>query len=437
MLQKLLITASEEMIEHITRTTNVECVPYDNTASSSGSVIVVLRPQTDEQVTERLDILRDASTLGVPVLVVAGVRDTIGEKFLYEASLCGIPRECILLVENGQVIDANGMTLGNALRGRSIGVSPVLSAAERAVKEELIPEIALWEDNKKEETALWESKLNDQDNNTTEKVELSNQNSNTTEKIGLDNQDSDVIEKNSITTDTEEPLRKQRCHTNDDSSGWTRQDSPLYAFFDATESLVAIFSAKSGVGATTVAACLSGALADYNSLHLEIASSSSGYVYYGDSLSQALSSGQYAFFDGNKLNGDVRQTDILVADVSTPEAADIIYDQARCVVVVTDGSPIAFRKVQNWIKNGYRLDILVVNRVTPGAGYPPEVYAGEFNLEHVVGIPGGPNEEATLNQAQHNGTLPLGESVNLDTAVNELATIVLKVIKIKAGEVAV
>jgi hypothetical protein len=395
LLQKLLITASEEVVGHITRSAGIECVSYDGAEPllSPGSVVVVLRPRADEQVTRMLDMLRDASVLDVPVIVVAGARDVIGEKFLREADLCGIPRECVLFVEDGRVVDADGAVAGNALRGRGIGVSVVVSVAEQALKKGLVPEMALWEEDgegkKEKETVLWEPGTR------------------------LDSQ-------NSGTEETEE------------------QESPLDAFLATAGNTVAVFGIKNGVGATTVAACLSGVLTDHDSLHLEIAPSPSGYVYYGSSPLQAVSTGQYAFFDGSEVNGETRRSGVLVADVSLPKAVDAVYDRAECVVVVVDGSPISFQKVQSWIKGGYRLDILVVNRVVPGAGYPPEVYAGEFGLERVVGIPGGLDEESALNQAQHNGVLPLGKSIDLDTAMNELAKAVRDVLETaKTGRVAV
>lgn len=389
MLQKLVVTAPEEVAGQIARQAGVECTPFNGAAPSPGTVVVVLRPRAGGRVEEAFAAVRKASVFGVPVLVVAGVRDAVGEQFLREAEICGVPGECVLFVDGGRVVDAAGTPLGDALRGTGIGVSAVVSAAERAVKENLIPEIALWE-GEGEEEALWEPDSVDE-------------NSTIAAGTGI--------------TAREEPRAKAASLLDD--------------FFAAAEGAVAVFGVKSGVGATTVAACLAGVLADRSGFHLEIAPSPTGYVYYGSSPLQAVSSGQYAFFDGSKVNGEARRTGILVADVSVPEAVDAVYDRAGCVVVVADGSPVSFRKVQSWIKGGWRLDVLVVNRVVPGAGYPPEVYAGEFGLERVIGIPGGLDEEAAVNQAQHSGALPLGKSVDLDTAVNELAAAVLEVMKIR------
>ena len=49
----------------------------------------------------------------------------------------------------------------------------------------------------------------------------------------------------------------KESHIDDDSSIWTKQDSLLYTFLDATDNLVAVFDVKSGIRATTVVACLS------------------------------------------------------------------------------------------------------------------------------------------------------------------------------------
>lgn len=391
MLQRLVFAAPEEAFRQAARTAGVECVSLNGSVPPPGSAVVLLRPRGNSRVEETLGILRDVAAFGVPVIVIAGSRDPVGEAFLCEAGLCGVPGECVLFVEGGKVVDATGEVVAEALRGRGIGINAVVRAAERAVRENLVPEPALWEsDLPAEEEALWEA--------------------------GREAESSVKIP-----AQPEAPRETEQV-----------RPSPVEEFLSVcggAEKVVAVFGVKSGVGATTVAACLAGVLTDHGAFHLEVSPSPTGYVYYGASPLQAVSAGTYAYFDGAKLAGEIRRAGILVADVSLPDLVDAAYERAACVVIVTDGSPVSFRKVQGLVRGGWKCDVLVVNRVVPVAGYPPEVYAGEFGLEHVVGVPGGLDEEAAVNHAQHAGTLPLGKSVELDTAVNELAAAVLHVLE--------
>lgn len=393
-----MFAAPEEVFLHAARRAGVECVSLNESTPLPGSAVVLIRPRDGGRVDETIGVLRNAADFGVPVIVVAGSRDQEGEVLLHEAGLCGVPNECVLFVHDGKVVDANGTAIADALRGKGIGIRAVILAAERAVKENLVPEPALWEDSPAEEELLWEA-----------------------------GQEMESMVSPKSPVQSEQPAPRENIPE--------QVQPPLSAvekFISAcsgAEKMVAVFGVKSGVGATTVAACLAGVLSDYRALHLEASPSPTGYVYYGPSPLQAVSEGMYAYFDGEKVVGEIRRAGILVADVSMQNLMDAAYERAGCVVIVTDGSPVSFRKVQSLIQGGWRCDVLVVNRFVPGAGYPPEVYAGEFGLQHVVGVPGGLDEETAVNHAQHSGTIPIGKSVDMDTSINELAAAVLEILE--------
>ncbi|ACX51898.1 hypothetical protein Adeg_0752 [Ammonifex degensii KC4] len=371
-LQRLVINADSEMLARVARISGLECLPLNGSAPPPGSAVVVLRPPGGGSEDEVLNAVRSAAALGVPVVVIAGGRDPVEQALLREAALCGVPGECVLLVDAGKVVDATGAVVADALRGKGIGVVAVVRAAERALRENLVPEPALWEEGAPAgEEVLWE-------------------------EGGRPGEVAAGV--SAPEAPTGQPVRTDA----------PAQRSPVGAFFDLAGAVVAVFGVKSGVGATTVAACLTGVLADHGGFHLEVAGQPTGYVYYGGSPLQAASTGRYACFDGSRLTGDARRVGVLVADVSLTELADVAYGRAGCTVFVADGSPVSFKRVQSLLRGGWRCDVLVVNRVVPGAGYPPEVYAGEFGFSRVVGVPGGLDEEAAVNQAQHAGTLPLG-----------------------------
>lgn len=381
MLQRLVVNVDGNTAARIASFAGVECASMNGSATwGAGTVAVVLRPRggKPDGALGALEAVRDASARGVPVVVVAGNQDEAGKSILREARICGVPDACVLFVGGGKVVDAAGRLVADALRGTGIGINAVVGVAERAVRESLVPEMAVW-DGAEAEEALWEAP---------------------------------------------EP---ETCETLVVSQREPGGTSPVVgAFFDAAERVVMVLGIKNGVGATTVAACLAGVLADVDPLHLEAAASPSGYLYYGSDPEAAANTGRYAALGGVAV-GAPRACGVLIADVSAKEAVDAAYERADCVVVVTDGSPVAFERVGRWVRDGWRLDVLVVNRVVPG-GYPPEVYIGEYGLTRVVGVPGSSEEELAVNLAQRKHGSPFGRSVDLDSAVADLGRAVRDVV---------
>ena len=186
-----------------------------------------------------------------------------------------------------------------------------------------------------------------------------------------------------------------------------------------------VFGIRPGVGASTTAAGLAGILADNDSLYVEISDSLIGYTFFGPSTDDAVNSGRYIYCGSKGAVVEPKKCGVLIAEIGLKDAASILYDKADFVVVVTDGTPPAFQRTGAWINGGWRTDILVVNKVFSGAGFPPEVYAGEYGLENILGIPGGPEEEIALHTAQTQGKLPFGHSVDFDTAFTKLGETVL------------
>lgn len=399
LLQRMLTNADAQTCARISRFSGVECLPLDG-AAGPGSVVVLARPRDARLLSGTLSSVAAAASLGVPVVVIAGAKDEAGEALFREARLCGVPPECILFVEDGKVVDAAGSAAGEALRGKGIGVGVVVRAAERALKENLVPEPAFWEESEEDsaEPVFWETPRED-------------------------GTQEDAAEKSSDGTGgpAEPP------------EGPSKPD-PVGVFFDSARASVAVFGIKGNVGATTVAACLAGVLEDYDPLFLEVSPSPVGHRYFAEKPDR------YACISRDGISGSgPRPCGILVADIAFNTqwgqggAVDTAYQKAGCVVLVTDGSPVSFERVGNWVKGGWRLDVLVVNRTLSGAGYPPEVYAGEYGIQKVVGVPGGYEEEATVNQALQSGRLPLGKSPDFDGAIGLLARMVLE--KLERGAV--
>lgn len=392
MLRQLYVQNMEaSAVARLAKFAGVKCLPLDGAARpDGGSAVLFVRPAAPVPQKELAETLAAGASLGVPVVVVAGSKDGEGASILREARLCGIPPECVLFVEGGKIVDAAGRVVGDALRGRGIGTTAVVRAASEALEKGLIPELAVWEESEDDEPAVWE---------TAEKEEGG--------------------------------AEKSKTECLSEEKGETKH--PIEGYFDAARHAVAVFGIKPNVGASTVAACLAGVLDDYDPLYLEASPSLAGYRYFALDLGGAVRTGKYLPLSENGAGGPPRPCGVLIAEVSAfeGEAADIAYRRAGCRVLVTDGSPVSFERVGMLISGGGKFDVLVVNRVLPGAGYPPEVYTGEYHLERVVGIPGGFEEEAAVNAALQSGALPLGRSPDFDNAVGYLARAVLEVLGLK------
>jgi len=360
-----------------------EVKPFSEFTPGEHAIIVVPEKGTDTLELEKI------SSLGVPVVLVAGIRNAEGIKREKMAGMCGIPNQCVLFLDNGSVVDGTGKTIGPALRGTGISARVVVELAEQAIKEHLVPEIPVWEasgqEKPEEEPAIYE-------------------------------------------TDEEENQKIPET-TNHGAPQNSNQQTPLAQWLEQQISLadkvVMVFGIRPGVGASTTAAGLAGILADNDSLYVEISDSLIGYTFFGPSTDDAVNSGRYIYCGSKGAVVEPKKCGVLIAEIGLKDAASILYDKADFVVVVTDGTPPAFQRTGAWINGGWRTDILVVNKVFSGAGFPPEVYAGEYGLENILGIPGGPEEEIALHTAQTQGKLPFGHSVDFDTAFTKLGETVL------------
>ncbi len=152
-IRKLAITASGDMITRIARFTGKDCVPLDGRSLGTDAVVLILRSSAGNALEEGFAYIRDAVSYGAPVIVVAGSNDGVGKALQNYAKKSGIPGECILLVKENIVVDGFGEKVGHALRGGGIGMHTVLTVAERAIEENLVPEMTIWDDSGRQEPA--------------------------------------------------------------------------------------------------------------------------------------------------------------------------------------------------------------------------------------------------------------------------------------------
>jgi hypothetical protein len=162
-LKKLAISASGDMLTRIARFTGKTCVRLDGSPLGPDAAVLVLRSNAANALEEATSVIKEAVSYGVPVIVVAGSLDRTGRALQNAAKKYGVPPECILHVRDTWVVDAFEERVGHALRGGGIGMHTVLAVAERAIDENLIPEMTIWDESDKqeeteeEEFSVWNS----------------------------------------------------------------------------------------------------------------------------------------------------------------------------------------------------------------------------------------------------------------------------------------
>ena len=256
-LQRLVLAADSEMVNRIAQYTHMNCTVLNGATSfEDGTAIIIVRANSPRSVAKGTAAIRNASACQVPVIVVAGFDDDIGKEYLNEARKCGVPGECILLIKDGTVVDATGNSLGKPLRNTAIGVKTALAVAKRSLKDNLVPDISIWDGSEAPE----------------EEVEPP-----VAAKVGND------AEATVAPAEPAAPAPSSPAHP----------VFPWYGFIEQAKSVVAVFGVKSGVGASMVAACLTGRMTEQSSLYLEVGPNASGSSYYGRSPTEAAQTGKY------------------------------------------------------------------------------------------------------------------------------------------------
>lgn len=184
------------------------------------------------------------------------------------------------------------------------------------------------------------------------------------------------------------------------------------------KTIISVMGIKGGVGATTISAALTSLMDD--SLHYEFSLNPSGYLYYGKTLEDAISTQKYDFYSDEKsietdkknIVMDIPHKNLLTLTYSknilnVAMVEKLAYMQSDCFIVVADNSFLSFKKVSEWLEKYKRIDILLINKVMPDIGLSSEVYKGQLGLENVIDIPGTPDEEKAINLAQKNNESPV------------------------------
>jgi len=186
-----------------------------------------------------------------------------------------------------------------------------------------------------------------------------------------------------------------------------------------TEITCAVYGVKGGVGTSTVAIMIAGALKDC--VYLEMADEPTAWCYCGMTRQEAERSGKYLWY---KSEAPVLGSLLIDAGrCSFLDAVSFALVFSKFRVLVTDRSEAAFGQARKHLKEGIMPDLLIMTRAYQGAGVSPEVYAGEFGIKNVCSVP---DEAEVILKAQSRGKCPCEFSVELNSAVEEIVKLIKK-----------
>lgn len=257
---------------------------------------------------------------GIPVVVVAGTKDPEGEAIIEEATSAGIPEECICIKSGNEVVSLTGEIIGKAVRG-GISLRTAIEFAQKAIKENLMPEILVWED-KAEEIVIATTKAKWADSEPSEpKIE-----------------------------------NKQEIKTETPKQDVDRLISlPLEQYLQMAKKNIACIVFSKNAEMQVFALCKSA-----NAVMVEFADPPVMYARLGDKPDEVVKKEKYMYLSSKQIVAPQSftgvQTVVNVMNPITvdPEVLDEVYRASDKVVIVADAG--SEKTLESWVASGYKLD---------------------------------------------------------------------------------
>lgn len=330
---KILINAEASKLELYARSTGTEFLPLEDPGNAEGAVAVVVQGTSFQK------DLETSVALNVPVVVVAGNDNRVGQNCAREAARWGIPEACILLKKGDKVCSLDGREIAESAKG--IGVRAVLKAAQYALDNKLYPEPLIWQEDEEEPVLFEEPPQPEQPAKQEEKPQKTS------------------------------PVRQEQKNAGNNvvrlsrgSDAEMRVEGVLEMSRKVAVVLKATPDADSGKVARDLAVKLSGA-------HLEISSAPESYRLYGETPEKAAESGKYMVCTGSAFIGTgYMSAEWLIVELDAavltamPNLVDAIYKKAEKMIHAVGGFKEGQAAVKTWLDSGWKLDAVV-----PSAGF--------------------------------------------------------------------
>lgn len=306
---KILINADKAKTEFFSKITNHEFVPVNTRIGE----VVILLPETSFD-----GDLDTVLGLNIPVVVIAGNLASVVAK----AREVGIPDECILVKRGDRTMSADGsVSYGSAKKG--IPLRAAVEAVERAVKNNLYPEVLIWQETDQAETK------------TEKPAQLK-------------------AEKPATAQKPEQPAAQPKP----EDLKPVRED-----IYSLAGEVIAVFRTVPGADSGRV----SHEIAKFrDGVHLELSAEPVSWRYYGQTFQESISTSRYVHFNGTRIFGRYLGSRVLVVEVDpllpSPEALDEAYQKASKIVHVASGVKESVEALTAWVKSGWRLDAVLAEK---------------------------------------------------------------------------
>jgi len=297
---KVLINADKPKIEFLSKVTNHEFIPL---SAKTGEAVILLPENSFDS------DMNTALTLNIPVVVIAGRSDS---STVMKAKDAGIPEECILIKEKDQTLSADGKIRYSSAK-RGIPVRAALEAVERAIKNNLYPEILIWQEE-------------------TPKIEKP---AGIKEQVAVNKPEPPAVKPEEL-----KPVQND--------------------VYSLAGEVIAVFRTVPGADSGRVSYEIAKAK---DGIHMELSAEPVSWRYYGQTFQEALNSGKYIHSNGSKLSGKNLGSRVLIVEVDpllpSPEALDEAYQKASKIVHVASNARESVEALTAWVKSGWKLDVVL------------------------------------------------------------------------------
>lgn len=322
---QILISLPQDKIEKVNKISKHAYTGLDSRVNKESVAVIVEGENFAANINK-------AITLDIPVVVIAGTKNKAGEKLAREACSYGIPEQCIILKDRDNISSLDGRILNTSKRG--IGYRLLEQICEDVLKNELYPEILIWEEPRE----IGENPKANVEKASVEELSRAVKNKPTAKTPGPE----------------QEPQKPEIARTD------------IETFLKSAKDITVVFKTTSSSDSARVSQIISDRL---EAVHLEIAESSCSYVYYADGKDSALETGKYAYSDGRAVEGikpDSRQLVVEIDAVkvdnksSISEAMILVYEKASRIIHVA-GSDLKETKtaIDSWLAGNFKLDGII------------------------------------------------------------------------------
>lgn len=293
---KILINADQKLLERYSKIAAIEFVSIENSDTTDAVAVAV---QGDSFKSD----LEKALKLDIPVIAIAGLINSTEQQYAIEL---GVPGEAVIVKDDDSIRNLTGQKFAT---GKGVTLKDIVTISKYVFENDIRPEIYIWKAPKEESK---------------EEPKITN------------------VEKPKDTVREAVNLKPKNIPPRTDS---------FENFIKQHSKIIAIFKAADDAASSSVAKALAA-----KGLHLELSEKPRSYNNYSASTGEAVSSGKYAYCNGQEVVYPGQYTDFstLVLEVDPSPLINKlvinVLDRINILVQVTGQYEESKRAIDAWIE---------------------------------------------------------------------------------------